>query len=498
MNRHEQVERLRAESVWDVLVVGGGAMGLGIASEATRRGYRTALVEQHDFAGGTSSRSTKLIHGGVRYLEQADFGLVREALHERKALCETMPDCVRPISFVIPCRSRSEQLYYRFGLWCYDRLAGRNNLQPSTNLTPQAVRRLLPTLNPDTLAGAVSYQDAQFDDARLAIQLAGEVWRHGGVAVNYVRVAELLGQESVSGAMVSDCQSGHQFAVHAKVVVNATGVMADHLRRLENAQCRARLRFSQGTHLVVDQRFLPGSRALLVPKTPDGRIIFVIPWHGKVLIGTTDIECDQPSLSPVPTSDEIGYLLELAARYLNPAPREQDILSTFAGHRALVLRNDHAQSHQLSRSHVIDVSAGGLISVLGGKWTTFRAVARQVVDRACGSRIQPSGVPVSRPDRARPAGSVTDPDDQKSLGSELPYTWGDVRRAVHEEMACELEDVLARRTRVLFLDATAAADLAESVARFMQREMHYTATWRDEQVAGFRKVAAAYLPHQAR
>lgn len=496
-NRGQQIDRLRdCNDRYDVVVIGGGAMGLGVAVESIGQGFRTALVEQHDFAHGTSSRSTKLIHGGIRYLAQRDFGLVREALHERKRLCERYSDVVHPLSFVIPTYSRREQMYYRAGTWLYDRLAGRMNLAASRSLDRSQTLLDLPYVKSQGLRGGVKYSDAQFDDARLALRLAQRIWANNGVAVNYTKVVEVMQHgERVVGVTVEDLESGQQFVVGAKVVVNATGVAADRLRRMANPQAKQRLRFSQGTHLVIDAQ-AECANALLVPETPDGRVVFVIPWLGKLLIGTTDVEISDPSFHPIPTMAEIDYLLELAGRYLQQTPRVSDVRSVFAGHRALVLREPGSMTHQLSRSHVVEEDPLGMIHVLGGKWTTFAAVARDVVHRVRQSGVIPAnhGRPLNGdPDTGLVAScesSASEIDDL--LDPRLSIRRSDIARAASCEMARSVADVLARRTRCLFLDARAASDVAPRVATCLAGLLGHNLEWQESQTREFQELAQQY------
>ncbi|SHK56804.1 glycerol-3-phosphate dehydrogenase/oxidase [Rhodothermus profundi] len=524
LHRDAFLERLRQEEIWDVIVIGGGATGLGIALDAAARGFRTVLFEQHDFGKGTSSRSTKLIHGGVRYLREGDISLVREALRERGLLRHNAPHLVWPRLFVVPCYRWWERPFYGLGLWIYDRLAGPARMGPMCWLDATETRALLPTLQTDHLRGGLAYTDGQFDDARFLVHLAWTAAEHGAVVLNYMPVEALLRTRTrLEGVIARDLESGEQFEVRGRVVVNATGVFADAVRRMDNPEAAPLIIPSQGVHLVLPRRFLPGEAALLVPRTDDGRVLFVIPWHGHVLLGTTDAPVPTPALEPLPTSEEIAYLLAHAARYLQPAPTNADIRAVFAGLRPLVQRSPLKEdTAHLSREHVIVVSRRGLVTITGGKWTTYRLMAAETVDRA----LQVAGLP-HRPsptatlrlhgstwqiDLSDPwhvygsdAGRIrqlmkTDPELATPLHPRLPYRMVEVVWAVRYEMARTLEDVLARRTRALFLDAEAACQAAPAVAQRIAAELGRDATWVQEQCRHFMALTHRYssvLPEPA-
>jgi glycerol-3-phosphate dehydrogenase len=518
MNREEMLARLldSAGPPWDVLIAGGGATGLGTAIEAASRGYRTALLEGADFAKGTSSRSTKLVHGGVRYLQQGNVSLVLEALHERGLLLRNAPHLVRHLSFVVPSYDWWEGPFYGIGLKIYDRLAGRMGLGPSRFLSREETLDRIPTLEPENLRGGVVYEDAQFDDARLAVTLARTVEDLGGVAVNYLKAVGLLKEGGlVRGILARDEETGEEREVRAKVVVNATGVFADDLRRMDEPGAERILSPSQGIHLVLDRRFHPGESAILVPRTDDGRVLFAVPWLDRVVVGTTDTPVEEPSLEPRPLPQEIEFLLTHAARYLTRDPAPGDVLSCFAGLRPLVRASKAARTAALSRDHAILISPSGLVTITGGKWTTYRKMGEDAVDQAAlaaGLDRKPSRTAelplhgwVEAPDPRHPwAGHGADAPALARLAAEapgwdeplhvnLPYRVCEAVWAARHEMARTVEDVLARRTRALFLDARASVEAAPRVAEILAAELGRDDAWRRRQVEEYRELARGYV-----
>ncbi len=489
--RHDSLSTLLDVDTWDVLIIGGGASGLGAAVDAAARGYRTLLLEARDFASGTSSCSTKLIHGGVRYLRQGDIGLVRHALHERTHLLANAPHLVHPLAFIIPARSQFDRLFYGVGLKLYDLLAGAHSLAASVSLDRAALRAALPGLKPDGLCGGIRYWDGQFDDARLAVTLMRTAIDHGATCLNYLPVVGLLKAGGrIVGALARDAETGEEFEIKAKAVINATGVHGDRIRRLDRPESAPLLTPSQGIHLVVDADFLPGNQALLIPETEDGRVMFAIPWQGKVLLGTTDTP--RPELrqldDPQPLAEEIDFLLRTAAGALTRPPTRADIRSAFAGLRPLIHPehdSDRRTTAALSREHAILVSDSGLITVAGGKWTTYRLMGEQVIDRAAALAGLP---PVPCPTRrlklhgspSSPCADVlgTDaallaglPGHDRRLHPALPYSEAMVRFAIRYEQARTVEDILARRTRAFFLDAAAGEACIQRVASLLADEL---------------------------
>lgn len=517
MNRDGMVTRLDGQAEWDVIVIGGGATGLGAAVEAASRGYTTLLLEAHDFAKGTSSRSTKLIHGGVRYLKQGNVSLVLEALHERGLLIQNAPHLVHHLSFVVPVYDWWEGPFYGIGLKMYDVLAGKLGLAPSERLSREQTLELIPTVEPDGLRGGVMYYDGQFDDARLAVTLARTTVDLGGVVLNYMPVTGLLKTDGlVSGVVARDLESGIDHELSARVVINSTGVFSDAVRRMDDPEAVSILAASQGVHVVLDRAFLPGNTAIMIPATDDGRVLFAVPWHSHVVVGTTDTPVDVIDLEPRALEEEIEFLLRTAARYLTRDPRRSDVESVFAGLRPLVSvgADDPGQTASISREHTVVVSASGLVTIAGGKWTTYRKMGADVIDEAApvgGLELRaseteslrlhgwtetgvgdPWGVYGSEAAEVR-ALSESRPGYEAVLHERLPYRAGQVVWAARYEMARTVEDVLARRTRALFLDARAAMEAAPAVAALLAEELDRDGRWQNEQVATFRQLATGYV-----
>ena len=505
MKRADMLARLRADERFDLLVIGGGATGLGVAVDASVRGYSVALVERGDFACGTSSRSTKLVHGGVRYLRQGNIGLVRSALRERGRLMRNAPHLVRAMPFVIPAYARADRLFYGAGLQLYELLAGRHSLGASRMLDREATLGRLPTVAAEGLRGGVLYHDAQFDDARLAITLARTAVGRGAVVANYVEARGFVRESGrVTGVELRDAIEGDEFTVRAKLVVNATGVFVDEIRRQEDATAEPLVTVSQGIHLVLPRRFLPSDTALMVPKTDDGRVLFAVPWHDRVIVGTTDTPRPMADREPQALPEETAFVLKHVRRYLSEAPRPEDVLSVFAGLRPLVRGPAGAMTANLSREHAIVVGASGVLSVTGGKWTTYREMAEEVVDlgarlaglprRACETALLLLHGAMENADSVYGAeqAEVNSSGASDLLHPRLPYTIAEVRWAVREEMAQALSDVLARRTRALFLDARATVECAPAVARIMAEELFRSAKWIESECASFRDLAAGY------
>ncbi|MBX3355720.1 MAG: glycerol-3-phosphate dehydrogenase/oxidase [Phycisphaeraceae bacterium] len=515
---------------FDLLVIGGGATGLGVAVDAASRGLSTALVEAHDLAQGTSSRSTKLVHGGVRYLEQLDLGLVREALHERGLMAQNAPHLVHDLRFVVPRYAWWEAPFYGAGLKLYDALAGSLSLGPSRILTREETIAAIPNVQRDGLLGGVAYHDGQFDDARMAVTLARTAAAHGALIATRCRVASLWrGPDSrVAGVVVHDEPGGRTLHVRARAVVNATGIFADSVRRMEDPSVAPVIEPAQGVHLVLPRDFQPGESAIMVPHTDDGRVLFVIPWHGRVIVGTTDTPMREPAIEPRALDEEIEFILRNAARYLERDPGRSDVLSVFAGQRPLVHAahaGSEAQSTKsISRHHEIFVGSGGMVTIVGGKWTTYRRMAEETVDRAVrehGLTAPPSSTralqlhgwlareEVERRRQREPgeewalaygaeqaavqACLAERPEWGRLMEPRLPYPLGLAVWAVRHEWALRVEDVLARRTRALLLDARASMECAERVAEVMASELGRSRAWVADEVNAFVELARGYL-----
>jgi len=520
--RPELIQRLRTTPRWDLVVIGGGATGLGVALDAAARGFTVALVEAEDFAKGTSSRATKLVHGGVRYLAQGNVALVHEALRERATLLHNAPHLAQPLAFVMPCHRAWETPFYGIGLKAYQWLAGRRSLGATRLLSASEALAQLPGLQADGLRGGVSYWDAQFDDARLATTLARTAIARGAAVLNHCAAVRLVHEgERVTGVEVQERESGEQFTLHAACVINAAGVWVDAVRELDRRYKRPMVAPSQGVHLVVDRDFLPGAgghhKALIVPRTRDGRVLFAVPWLGKTLLGTTDTPREDLPAEPTPLAGEIEFILGEAGRYLARAPQRADVRSIWAGLRPLVRhKGDHEDDTKtISREHVVAVSRSGMVTVTGGKWTTYRAMAEDVLARCFKAGLLPArrgGVtehlPLLGADGPR-AVAIAAPPGAHLYGSEaaqlqsLPgadrWLWRDgdgglseamVRFAVRFEMARTLEDVLARRSRLLFLDAREAERLAEPVAAIVGEELGRPID--AAQLSAFRQLAQQY------
>lgn len=500
-HRRDLLARLGQPQTYDLAVIGGGATGLGVALDAALRGLRVVLLESHDFAKGTSSRATKLVHGGVRYLAQGNVALVSEALHERANLLHNAPHLAQPLPFVMPTYQWWEAPFYGAGLKAYDLLAGSAGLGATEFLNAARTRALLPTVNPRHLFGGVKYWDGQFDDARLALALARTAAASGALLLNYCEAMGLVHESGrVAGVQARDTETGRIIAVQARCVVNATGVWVDALRQQDGTACgrttRPMVAPSQGVHLVVDQAFFPGDHALLVPKTADGRVLFAVPWLGKVILGTTDTPRHDVVREPEPFADEVAFILGESARYLQRAPAHSDVRSIWVGLRPLVkpLEDDGADTKAISREHTVLISKSGLVTVTGGKWTTYRSMAEDVLKKCVAAHLLPP-LPPSTTARHRLVGApaagvattaISQPPGIHQYGSEaalvdqLPgsthilapnLSEAMVRFAVRHEYARSVEDVLARRNRLLFLDARAAADAAPAVAKVMAHEL---------------------------
>jgi len=518
MNRKTLIKQLddTQPQGWDIIVIGGGATGLGIALDAVTRGYRTILFEQSDFTKGTSSRSTKLVHGGVRYMAQGDILLVKEALYERGLILRNAPHITANQEFVIPVYTYWDVFLYTVGLKFYDLLAGRLSMGKSYFINRSKALERIPLLKSEGLKGGIVYHDGQFDDSRLALTIAGACVENGGMVLNYFRVEKLLKDDTghISGVEVKDVESGLTYSVKSKLVINATGVFADQIHRMDNPSARATIKPSQGVHIVLDNSFLNSRSAIMIPKTDDGRVLFAIPWYGKVVVGTTDTPLNEISLEPKALDEEIDFILRTAGRYLTRAPLREDVLCIFAGLRPLAANPDKPEAtKEVSRRHKITLSDSGLLSIIGGKWTSYRRMAEETIDKAIKSGIVESRECRTRNFRFCSEGAASTSDrlsvygdhaseirklieDEPGMGElvhpRLPYCKAEIAWISRNEMPGTLEDMLARRTRALFLDARASAEAGPVVAGIMAKEFGFSRSWQENEVSKYNDLIKIY------
>jgi glycerol-3-phosphate dehydrogenase len=519
MNRESMLERLRDRSQpWDMIVIGGGATGMGIAVDAASRRFDVLLLEQADFGKGTSSRSTKLVHGGVRYLQQGNISLVMEALKERGFLLQNAPHLVSDLAFVVPNYEWWEAPFYGMGMKVYDVMAGRYRFGRSKNLSVEETVARLPNIEPEGLRGGVLYHDGQFDDARLLVNLAQTAFEQGATVINYARVYDLVKDAAgfLSGVRVVDMETEEEFTAMGKVVINATGPFTDGIRRMDFPDAPPVIQPSQGVHLTLDRSFLAGDSAIMVPRTSDGRVMFALPWHDHVIVGTTDTPLDAVSLEPRAQSEEIDFILETAEPYLEHDPTRNDILSVFAGIRPLKRAGGAEETATISREHSIDLSQSGLVTIAGGKWTTYRNMAKDCVNHAITVGDLPERPCVTKSLRihghmrdaerfgelayygsdATAVRTLIQSEDRygEPLHPALPYRLGEVVWSARVEMARTVDDYLSRRSRATFLNARAAIEMAPAVARTLAEELEHDQAWEQDQVKQFGEIAAGYLP----
>ncbi|SDB28127.1 glycerol-3-phosphate dehydrogenase [Flavobacteriaceae bacterium MAR_2010_188] len=517
-NRERQIEQLKSTLVWDVVIIGGGATGLGIALDSATRGYKTLLLEQVDFAKGTSSRSTKLVHGGVRYLAQGHIDLVKEALKERGRLLKNAAHLVRVQSFIIPNYKWFDNVFYNVGLKAYDLLAFRLSFGKSERINREETLKRIETIEEHDLVGGVVYYDGQFDDSRLAINIAQTAIDYGAVVLNHFQVEGLIKDEkdNISGLTARDGETNEVKTITSKVVINATGVFTDGIIKMDDPKLHVTVRPSQGIHLVLDKSFLPGDDAIMIPKTSDGRVLFLVPWQGKVLVGTTDTLLDSHSLEPKPLEKEIEFILNTANQYLSKDVSRSDVLSMFAGLRPLAAPQDEDEkTKEISRSHKIIVSDSRLLSVIGGKWTTYRRMAQDAIDKAIelemlvDSKCKTKKLPIHGcTDESSTFESLnrygSDSKEMEKMISENPelgekihpnhiFLNVEIYWAIKFEMARTVEDILARRIRLLFLDAKAAVEVSTEIARIMAKELGWNHEKEQKEINGFEQLAAQYM-----
>lgn len=516
MNRENQVLKLGQGIVFDIIIIGGGATGLGAAVDAASRGYKTLLVEQYDFAKGTSSRSTKLVHGGVRYLQQGNIKLVMEALKERGILKKNAAHLVKNQSFIVPNYKWWEGPFYGLGLKVYDWMSGSLGLGASEWLSTEEVLAHAPTLDPEGLKGGVIYHDGQFDDARLAINLAQTAAEQGAIVLNYCKVVGLLkSNDKISGVQIQDTISQQSYEVQGKAVINATGVFSDKVQQMDEPGKAESISPSQGIHVVLDKEFLPGDAAIMIPHTDDGRVLFAVPWHNKIIVGTTDTMVKEIKEEPIPLEEEIDFIMKHAARYLTKDPTMNDVRSIFAGLRPLV-KSSAKKTSEISRDHTILVSESGLISIVGGKWTTYRKMSEDVINTAAIQATLPYKECITENlsiHGNQPTADFNSPgyyygtdqsfietiiQENPALGEtihpRLPYTKAEVIWAVKNEWAQTIEDVLSRRTRAILLDAKAAWEAAPLVADLMSEALQKNNDWINQQLISFEQTIKHYIP----
>jgi glycerol-3-phosphate dehydrogenase len=521
MNRERLLSNLKAnpDKIWDVIIIGGGATGLGSTVDAASRGFETLLVEQSDFAKATSSRSTKLVHGGVRYLAQGDLSLVFEALHERGLLMQNAPHLVSNQQFIIPIYEWWEGPFYNIGMKVYDLMAGKLGLGPSQKISKEETLSAIPNLDHNGLLGGVIYFDGQFDDSRLAINLAQTAFENGAIVVNYVKTVGLLKDTDgiINGVKLFDVENNETFFAKGKTVINAAGIFVNDIETMDEGKSDKSVLLSQGVHIVLDKSFLQGDSAIMIPHTSDGRVLFAVPWHNKVIIGTTDTEAKNPSLEPRASDEEIDFLLKTSAKYLCKDPNPEDVLSVFAGIRPLAYSNGKIISTKdISRKHQISISLSGLITITGGKWTIYRKMAEDVIDKAilvggldeqeCVTKHLPihgylRNTNFEEPlyyygiDKVQIEETLlsTNPKLKEKLHPSFPYLKAEVIWAVRKEMARTTEDFLARRVRALFLDAKASIEMAPIVAKLMAEEFKKDSGWIKNQVEEYTQLANGYL-----
>ncbi len=517
--REELITEIQLENtIWDIIVIGGGASGLGAALESASRGYKTLLLEQFDFTAGTSSRSTKLVHGGVRYLAQGNIALVLEALKERGRLLKNAPHLVYNQQFLIPSYSWWYKPFYTIGLTMYDLLAGKLSYGRSVPFSRKKTLEEIPTLKKEGLRGSVKYHDGQFDDSRLGINLAQTIIEQGGVPLNYMKVTNLLKENGkIAGVVATDYEYGKKYNLKAKAVLNATGVLVDTILQKDEPHADDLVMASQGVHIVIDREFLKSKHAIMIPKTPDGRVLFAVPWHNKVILGTTDIPKETALIEPIPTNEEIDFILETAGRYLDKKPTRADVKSVYAGLRPLAApkKDAHGKTKEISRSHKIITSDSGLVTIIGGKWTTYRQMGEELIDvlaKIAKLNIEKSSTAHLKIHGHKENVDFNDPhyfygsdinllNDIISESPELGETISDDLRiikaqvvlAVRNELARNVIDVLARRTRALFLNAKEAIRIAPTVAAIIAKELGKDKVWEEKQLQSFTEIAKGYI-----
>ncbi len=494
MNRSEMLTQIELTKDWDIVIIGGGATGLGCAVDTASRGYKTLLIEQYDFGKGTSGKSTKLVHGGVRYLAQGNIKLVKEALRERAYLLRNAPGVTSILPFVIPVYNLRGKWFYGMGLQLYDLLAGKLSVGKTKWLNKQQTLQYLPGINSTKLKGGILYFDGQFDDTRLSIELAKTAAAHGAIVLNYCAATSFIKtNETITGICFYDAINQTYYTVKTKAVINATGVFADAIMKMDKPLQPNTIKPSQGVHLVIDNKFFPSKAAMMIPKTDDGRVLFAVPWHNKVLLGTTDTPIANITIEPKPLDEEINFILQHANRYLSQTVTRNDVKSVFAGLRPLIKQKGKAKTSLLSRDHTIIVSNSNLVTITGGKWTTYRKMAEDAVSKAAkiaGLLPKKCITPTLRIGGNGEERKVYKDD---FLQTDCVLSNADITYFVEQEMAITVEDILARRTRILLLNAEAARLSAPNVAMQMASLLQKDEVWIQEQITQFNELARQYV-----
>ena len=516
MNRTEMISKVEEKELWDIIIIGGGATGVGIAVDAASRGYKTLLLERLDFAHGTSSRSTKLVHGGVRYLQQGNISLVLEALKERGILRKNAPHLVHDLPFIVPNYDWWEGPFYGIGMKIYDMLAGKEGFGDSKILSKEETLKHIPTIEQEGLNGGVIYYDGQFDDARLVINLAQTAAEQGATLLNYMPVIALMKKSGIiNGVIALDNESGKEYQLEAKVVINATGPFTDSVRKFDDENSTPMISPSQGVHMVLDKSFLPGDSAIMVPHTDDGRVLFAIPWHNKIIVGTTDTPITKCTEEPKPMEEEIDFLLKHTARYLTKDPTKKDVLSWFAGIRPLVSNPDAENTAAISREHVVNISKSGLVTIAGGKWTTYRKMAEDTLEQAvvvggldeapCVTKLLQIQGYHNHSDKfgslncygsdALEIQNLVKNNGElgEKIHPDMDTIKAEVVWAVREEMVINIEDFLSRRSRSLLLNASASVEMAPTVAQIISGELKKDNNWVRNQINSYLKLSENYL-----
>jgi glycerol-3-phosphate dehydrogenase len=502
MNRNQQLEVIKSDLLWDIIIIGGGATGLGSAIDAASRGYKCLLVEQYDFSKGTSSKSTKLLHGGVRYLQQGNIGLVLEALRERGMLFENAPQHVSIQSFIIPVYNLWEKWFYAIGLKIYDLMSGKYTIGPTKLLSKKETITELPSLDNKFLYGGILYYDGQFDDSALSIDMASTAINLGATVINYCKAEEIRKYNNkVNGVKIKDCINKIDYELRSKVVINATGVFTNSIMKLDDAHIHDFVRPSQGIHLVIDEYFFKGLNAMMIPKTSDGRVLFAVPWHGKIILGTTDTPLEKISIEPKPLEEEINFIITHFNKYCIIPIERKDILSIYVGLRPLI-KHDGIKSSKISRAHALKVSNSGLISITGGKWTTYRQMAEDTINNAQFVGKLKKSKCVTNHLKIKPLFNKRDIinkiiDENKNWNQQIhekfSFIKAEIIYSIRYEMAMKVEDILARRIRFLFYDAKIAIQIAPEVARIMAIELKQNNDWVIQEINNFTNLANQYI-----